>query len=121
MTRSGFTLSLAFSDEVQGCRYEGGLKKLLQAENAVAEMRAELIALQPKLEEAGRQVEGTMEVVNEQARAAEAQAQLVGCEETAASEAAAAAKAIKVTIRSSAWSAWPGNRASLGSPTRYDV
>lgn len=79
-----------------GSRYEGGLQKLLQAESAVADMRAELMALQPKLEEAGRQVAATMQVVNEQARAAEAQAEVVGLEETAASEAAAAAKSIKV-------------------------
>lgn len=79
-----------------GSRYEGGLQKLLQAEGAVADMRVELMALQPKLEEAGRQVAATMQVVNEQARAAEAQAEMVGLEETAASEAAAAAKSIKV-------------------------
>jgi hypothetical protein len=77
-------------------RYEAGLQKLLQAEGDVAVMRDELVALQPRLVEAGAEVKATMLVVNEQARVAEAQAQVVGKEEAAAGEAAAAAKAIKV-------------------------
>lgn len=43
-------------------RYEVGLEKLLSAETDVGAMKEELIALQPKLIETGKQVEETLKV-----------------------------------------------------------
>ena len=78
------------------CRYEAGLQKLLAAEGEVNVMKEELIQLQPKLIATGKEVEETLIVVNSQTEAAEAQKAIVQAEEAAASEKAAAAKAIKV-------------------------
>lgn len=43
-------------------RYEVGLEKLLAAEQDVGAMKEELIALQPKLIETGKEVEETLKV-----------------------------------------------------------
>ncbi|KAG2430891.1 hypothetical protein HXX76_009864 [Chlamydomonas incerta] len=76
-------------------RYEVGLEKLLAAEQDVGAMKEELIALQPKLIETGKEVEETLKIVDKQTQEAEAKKVVVQGEEAVANEKAAAAKAIK--------------------------
>eukprot|EP00878_Enallax_costatus_P031925 GHUV01034994.1.p1 GENE.GHUV01034994.1~~GHUV01034994.1.p1 ORF type:complete len:506 (+),score=169.08 GHUV01034994.1:358-1875(+) len=76
-------------------RYEVGLEKLLTAEGEVNVMKQELIELQPKLIETGKEVEETLRVVDAQTKEAAAKKEVVEGEEAIAAEKAAAAKAIK--------------------------
>ncbi|KAF6265404.1 dynein heavy chain 6 [Scenedesmus sp. NREL 46B-D3] len=76
-------------------RYEVGLEKLLAAEGEVNVMKQELINLQPKLIETGKEVEETLRVVDAQTKEAAAKKEVVVGEEAIASEKAAVAKAIK--------------------------
>ncbi|EFJ50020.1 dynein heavy chain 6 [Volvox carteri f. nagariensis] len=76
-------------------RYEVGLEKLLSAEHDIGVMKEELIALQPKLIETGKEVEETLKIVDRQTQEAEAKKVVVVGEEAVANEKAASAKAIK--------------------------
>lgn len=76
-------------------RYEVGLEKLLAAEADVNVMKQELIELQPKLVETGKEVEETLKVVASETKEAEAKKVVVMGEEAIANEKAASAKAIK--------------------------
>ncbi|GFR44543.1 hypothetical protein Agub_g5814 [Astrephomene gubernaculifera] len=76
-------------------RYEVGLDKLLAAEHDIGVMKEELIALQPKLIETGKEVEETLKIVDRQTQEAEAKKVVVVGEEAVANEKAASAKAIK--------------------------
>lgn len=73
-----------------------GLEKLLAAEKDVNEMKQELIELQPKLIETGKEVEETLVIVNQETREAEAKREIVKDEESIANEKASSAKKIKV-------------------------
>lgn len=81
------------------CRYEIGLQKLLSAETDVNAMKTDLIELQPKLIETGKEVEKTLEVVNTETAEAETKRKIVQGEEAVANEKAAAAKLIKARIK----------------------
>ncbi|KAL6759980.1 dynein heavy chain 6 [Haematococcus lacustris] len=76
-------------------RYEVGLQKLLAAEADVNDMKVELIELQPKLIETGKEVAATLVVVDKETQEAEAKKVVVQGEEAVANEKAAAAKTIK--------------------------
>ncbi|MEW5317509.1 MAG: hypothetical protein WDW38_008798 [Sanguina aurantia] len=76
-------------------RYEVGLEKLLAAEKEVNTMKVELIQLQPKLIETGKEVVETLKVVDAETREAEAKKVVVLGEEAVANEKAASSKAIK--------------------------
>lgn len=80
------------------CRYEIGLEKLLSAETDVNAMKADLIELQPKLIETGKEVKETLIVVNSETLEAEKKRTAVQGEEAIANEKAAAAKLIKVRV-----------------------
>eukprot|EP00798_Chlamydomonas_sp_ICE-L_P008519 gene8518-4817_t len=76
-------------------RYQVGLEKLLAAEQDVNVMKKELIELQPKLVETGKEVEETLIVVAKETIEAEAQKVIVQADEASANTKAASAKAIK--------------------------
>lgn len=85
--------------EIMSHRYEIGLQKLLSAETDVNAMKTDLIELQPKLIETGKEVEQTLKVVNTETAEAESKRKVVQGEEAVANDKAAAAKLIKASIR----------------------
>lgn len=72
------------------------MEKLLSAETDVNAMKKDLIELQPKLVETGKEVEETLVIVNKETKEAEEKRKVVQGEEAIANEKATAAKAIKV-------------------------
>jgi len=76
-------------------RYEVGLEKLLSAEGQVEGMKAELIALQPKLVVAQKETADAMVVIEKKQGEAAVKKEVVTKDEAVANEQATAAKSIK--------------------------
>ncbi|XP_015723152.1 dynein heavy chain 7, axonemal isoform X2 [Coturnix japonica] len=76
-------------------RYEVGLEKLNTATAEVASMQSELEALQPQLQEASKQVDEMMAVIQKESAEVAKTEEIVKADEAVANEQAMAAKAIK--------------------------
>lgn len=76
-------------------RYEVGLEKLNSAASQVALMQSELEALQPQLQEASKQVDEMMVVIQKESLEVAKTEKVVKADEAVANEQAMAAKAIK--------------------------
>lgn len=76
-------------------RYEVGLEKLATTEESVAGMQVELVALQPQLEESGRETAAAMEEIARRTVEADKVKVVVQREEAVAAGEAAKVKAIK--------------------------
>ena len=94
-------------------RYEVGLQKLLDTEQSVQGMQAELIELQPKLVESTKETEQAMEIIAKETVEADKVKAVVEVDEKKASEEAAAVKAIKDECESDLAEAMPMLEAAL--------
>ncbi|KIZ07415.1 Dynein heavy chain 17, axonemal [Monoraphidium neglectum] len=102
-------------DEVMSAkrRYEVGLEKLATTEESVAGMQAELTALQPQLEESGRETAAAMAEIAERSAEADKVKEVVQREEAAAAGEAAKVKAIKDECEADLAEALPALEAAL--------
>lgn len=98
---------------MQKSRYEVGLDKLGSAAADITLMSKELQELQPKLVQASKEVDATMEVVEKQSIEAAKQEKVVRADEAVANEQASAAQAIKQECDADLAGAIPILEASL--------
>ena len=96
-------------------RYDVGLEKLVATEQSVAEMKEELIALQPKLVEAGEKTAAAMVVIAAETEEADKVKELVAKDEATASEEAARVKAIKDDCEADLAEAMPMLNAAIAA------
>ena len=96
-------------------RYTVGLEKLVATEQSVAEMKEELIALQPKLVEAGEKTAAAMVVIAAETEEADKVKELVAKDEATASEEAARVKAIKDDCEADLAEAMPMLNAAIAA------
>lgn len=96
-------------------RYTTGLEKLDNAAGQVAIMQKTLIDLQPKLQSIAAETEKIMITIERETAEAEKKKELVGADEAAANEAAAAAQAIKDDCDSDLQEAIPALNAALAA------
>lgn len=94
-------------------RYTTGLEKLDFAAGQVGEMQANLYDLQPKLKVLSEETEKIMVNIERETAEAEKKKEVVGADEAAANEAAAAAQAIKDDCESDLAEAIPALEAAL--------
>uniref|UniRef100_A0A1I8MKN2 AAA+ ATPase domain-containing protein n=1 Tax=Musca domestica TaxID=7370 RepID=A0A1I8MKN2_MUSDO len=94
-------------------RYTTGLEKLDFAAGQVGEMQANLYELQPKLKVLSEETEKIMVNIERETAEAEKKKEVVGADEAAANEAAAAAQAIKDDCESDLAEAIPALEAAL--------
>ncbi|XP_037881601.1 dynein heavy chain 3, axonemal [Glossina fuscipes] len=94
-------------------RYTTGLEKLDFAAAQVGEMQANLYELQPKLKVLSEETERIMVNIERETAEAEKKKEIVGADEAAANEAAAAAQAIKDDCESDLAEAIPALEAAL--------
>ncbi|XP_054732574.1 dynein axonemal heavy chain 3-like [Anastrepha obliqua] len=94
-------------------RYTTGLEKLDFAAGQVGEMQANLYDLQPKLKVLSEETERIMVNIERETAEAEKKKEVVGADEAAANEAAAAAQAIKDDCESDLAEAIPALEAAL--------
>ncbi|XP_055840841.1 dynein axonemal heavy chain 3 isoform X1 [Episyrphus balteatus] len=94
-------------------RYTIGLEKLDFAAGQVGEMQANLYDLQPKLKVLSEETEKIMVNIERETAEAEKKKEVVGADEAAANEAAAAAQAIKDDCESDLQEAIPAMEAAL--------
>lgn len=96
-------------------RYTTGLEKLGNAAGQVAIMQVNLIDLQPDLQRLSAETENIMITIERETAEAEKKKEVVGADEAAANEAAAAAQAIKDDCDSDLQEAIPALNAALGA------
>lgn len=96
-------------------RYTTGLEKLDNAAGQVAVMQTNLIGLQPELQRIALETEKIMVTIERETAEAEKKKELVGADEAAANEAAAAAQAIKDDCDSDLQEAIPALNAALAA------
>ncbi|NXJ14869.1 DYH7 protein, partial [Odontophorus gujanensis] len=96
-------------------RYEVGLEKLNSATSQVASMQSELEALQPQLQEAGKQVDEMMVVIQKESLEVAKTEKIVKADEAAANEQAMAARAIKDECDADLAQAMPYLEAALAA------
>lgn len=96
-------------------RYTTGLEKLDNAAGQVAIMQTNLIGLQPELQRIAAETEKIMITIERETAEAEKKKELVGADEAAANEAAAAAQAIKDDCDSDLQEAIPALNAALSA------
>lgn len=94
-------------------RYTTGLEKLDFAAGQVGEMQSNLYELQPKLKILSEETEKIMVNIERETAEAEKKKEVVGADEAAANEAAAAAQAIKDDCESDLAEAIPALEAAL--------
>ncbi|NXN97801.1 DYH7 protein, partial [Rhinopomastus cyanomelas] len=105
-------------------RYEVGLERLNSAASQVALMQTELEALQPKLQEAGKQVDEMMVVIQQESLEVAKTEEVVKADEAVANEQAMAAQAIKDECDADLAQAMPyleNALASLNTLTAQDI
>eukprot|EP00040_Diaphanoeca_grandis_P037865 m.251013 g.251013 ORF g.251013 m.251013 type:complete len:2401 (+) comp33890_c0_seq1:2-7204(+) len=100
---------------VQKKRYEVGLSQLKSAASQVDVMKAELIALQPKLKVAQKETDAAIVVIDASTKEATAKEVVVKADEEVANEQASAAKAIKDECDSDLAEAIPILKAALAA------
>ncbi|XP_063282951.1 dynein axonemal heavy chain 12 [Pelobates fuscus] len=96
-------------------RYTNGLDKLAFAESQVAEMKKELVELQPKLEEAKVENDNMMKIIEVESAAVEAKSKIVRVDEEIASQKAEEAQALKNECESDLAEAIPALEAALSA------
>ena len=96
-------------------RYTTGLEKLDSASGQVVEMQQNLFDLQPKLKQLSDETEAIMVTIERDTAEAEKKKEVVGADEAAANEAAAAAQAIKDDCDSDLQEAIPAFNAALAA------
>ena len=94
-------------------RYQGGLKRLYDAQASVADMKSRLEELQPELMRTSRETEKLMETITSQRRDADIAKASVGEDETAAMESAKVAQTIRDECESELQKVLPALRAAL--------
>lgn len=100
---------------IQRDRYTTGLEKLDSAAGQVALMQENLYALQPKLKVTSEETEKIMINIERETAEAEKKKEVVGADEAAANEAAAAAQAIKDDCESDLQEAIPALESALSA------
>lgn len=96
-------------------RYTVGLEKLDSAATQVTNMQQKLFDLQPKLEQLSDETEQIMVNIERDTAQAEKKKEIIGADEAAANEAAAAAQAIKDDCDSDLQEAIPALNAALAA------
>lgn len=96
-------------------RYTTGLEKLENAAKQVGDMQQKLFDLQPKLKQLSDETEQIMVTIERDTAEAEKKKEVVGADEAAANEAAAAAQAIKDDCDSDLQEAIPAFNAALAA------
>lgn len=96
-------------------RYTTGLEKLENAARQVGDMQQKLFDLQPKLKQLSDETEQIMVTIERDTAEAEKKKEVVGADEAAANEAAAAAQAIKDDCDSDLQEAIPAFNAALAA------
>lgn len=96
-------------------RYTTGLEKLENAARQVGDMQQKLFDLQPKLKQLSDETEQIMVTIERETAEAEKKKEVVGADEAAANEAAAAAQAIKDDCDSDLQEAIPAFNAALAA------
>lgn len=96
-------------------RYTTGLQKLENAAKQVSDMQQKLFDLQPKLKQLSDETEQIMVTIERDTAEAEKKKEVVGADEAAANEAAAAAQAIKDDCDSDLQEAIPAFNAALAA------
>lgn len=96
-------------------RYTTGLEKLENAAKQVSDMQQKLFDLQPKLKQLSDETEQIMVTIERDTAEAEKKKEVVGADEAAANEAAAAAQAIKDDCDSDLQEAIPAFNAALAA------
>lgn len=100
---------------IQRDRYTTGLEKLDSAAGQVALMQENLYALQPKLKVTSEETEKIMINIERETAEAEKKKEVVGADESAANESAAAAQAIKDDCESDLQEAIPALESALSA------
>lgn len=96
-------------------RYTNGLEKLESAAGQVTNMQNKLFNLQPKLKQLSDETEQIMVAIERDTAEAEKKKEVVGADEAAANEAAAAAQAIKDDCDSDLQEAIPAFNSALAA------
>lgn len=96
-------------------RYTTGLQKLENAARQVGDMQQKLFDLQPRLKQLSDETEQIMVAIERDTAEAEKKKEVVGADEAAANEAAAAAQAIKDDCDSDLQEAIPAFNAALAA------